>query len=122
MSKHNETGKLGEELAQSFLAGKGYEIIVCNWRFSYKEIDIIAKINNKIIFVEVKTRSNTTFELPKEAVTIKKQRNIIYAADAYLQQNEIELESRFDIISVLAQEPPKILEHIEGAFQAHEVF
>lgn len=122
MGKHNETGKIGEELARTYLLKNGYKILDINWVFNHKEIDIVAQHDNKIIFVEVKTRSNTVFELPKEAVTIKKQKNLVYAADGYLQQKEIELESRFDIISVLAQGQPKIMEHIKGAFQAHELF
>lgn len=122
MAQHNETGKIGEELAKDYLLKKGYRILDINWIFNHKEIDIVASNDNKIIFIEVKTRSNTVFELPKEAVTIRKQKNLVYAADAYLQQKEIVLESRFDIISVLAQDSPKIMEHIEGAFQANEVF
>ncbi len=122
MSKHNETGKLGEELAQSFLRKNGYKILDVNWRYNYKEIDIVAKKEDMMVFVEVKTRSTLAFELPQEAVTIKKQKNLVFAAEAYIQEKEIELPSRFDIVSVLASEPPKILEHIEDAFAPHELF
>lgn len=121
MSKHNETGKIGEKHACEYLCKEGYKILETNWRYNFKEIDIIAEHKNKMVFVEVKTRSNTVFELPQEAVTIKKQKNLVYAADAYLQQNNIELESRFDIIAVLMKDSPKIMEHIKGAFAAHEL-
>jgi len=121
MSKHNETGKKGEELARHYLLKKGYEILEVNWHFMHKEIDIVAKINDTMVFVEVKTRASLNFELPKEAVTIRKQKNLVFAADAYLQENDINLPSRFDIVSVYAQDPPKILEHLEEAFSPHEL-
>lgn len=121
MSKHNETGKIGEELAQYYLKKEGYTIREINWRYNYKEIDIIAQKGQHMVFVEVKTRSTLAFELPKEAVTIKKQKHLVYAADAYLQEKEIELPSRFDIISVLNGEPPKVIEHLQDAFQANDL-
>jgi putative endonuclease len=121
MSQHNETGKEGEEIARNFLIKKGYRILDVNWRFNYKEIDIIARDKEQIVFVEVKTRATTAFELPQEAVTLKKMRNLVYAADQWLQQKNMELDSRFDIISVLKGEPYKILEHLEDAFKANEL-
>lgn len=122
MSKHNETGKLGEELARSFLVKNSYKILDVNWRYNHKEIDIVALKDEMLVFVEVKTRSTLAFELPQEAVTIKKQKNLVYAADAYIQEKEIDLPSRFDIVAVLALESPKIIEHIEDAFAPHELF
>jgi putative endonuclease len=121
MSQHNETGKEGEKAAVAYLVKKGYRIIEINWRYNYKEIDIIAQDGEEMVFVEVKTRATTAFELPKEAVTKKKMKHLVYAADAYLQLKNIDLESRFDIISVLAQDEFKILEHIEDAFKANEL-
>lgn len=122
MGKHNDTGKEGELLAKEYLLKEGYKILDMNWTFNHKEIDIVAKKDEELYFVEVKTRATTAFELPQEAVTIKKQKNLVYAANAYLEENELFLPCQFDIIAVLAQEPPKILEHIKDAFQAHELF
>jgi putative endonuclease len=90
-------------------------------RFGKKEIDIIALDGNKMIFVEVKTRSTLAFELPQEAVTLRKMKNLVEAADAYLIQRKIDLQSRFDIVTVLMGTPPKILEHIEHAFQPNDL-
>ena len=56
MAKHNELGKLGEELAVQFLVDKGYEILEKNWRNKHKEIDIVAKDGSELVIVEVKTR------------------------------------------------------------------
>jgi putative endonuclease len=121
MSEHNETGKKGELAALEYLIKKGYKIHEVNWRYNFKEIDIIAQHNDTMVFVEVKTRTTTAFELPQEAVTPKKMKNLVYAADVYLQLKNIEEESRFDIVTVLAGDNFKILEHIEDAFRANEL-
>lgn len=116
MAEHNLTGKRGEQLAVEFLQEKGYQILECNWRFQKAEVDIIAQHNNVLVVIEVKTRSSLAFENPKEAVTLKKQKHIVRAADAYIQQKEIDLECRFDIVSVLLNKEKTEIEHIEEAF------
>jgi putative endonuclease len=121
MSEHNETGKIGEEVAREFLIRKGYRILDVNWRYNFKEIDIVAQQNNTMVFVEVKTRATLAFELPQEAVTLKKMRHLVYAADAYLTQKHLDLNSRFDIVTVLAAEPFRVLEHLEDAFRPNEL-
>lgn len=121
MSEHNEVGKKGEELAREYLQKKGYSIVSVNWRFGKKEIDIVASHNQTMIFVEVKTRSTLVFERPQEAVTIRKMRNLVDAADAFLNLRKINQNSRFDIVTVLMDEPPRILEHIEGAFLPNDL-
>jgi putative endonuclease len=121
MAKHNDVGREGEMAARNYLVKKGYTIITFNWRYGKKEIDIVASINQKMIFVEVKTRSTLAFELPKEAVTTRKMRNLVEAADAFLVERNINLQSRFDIVTVLMNPVPTILEHIEGAFQPNDL-
>ncbi len=116
MAEHNEIGKKGEELALTFLKEKGYQILAANWRYHKTEIDLIAIHNKQLIIVEVKTRTSIDFESPKEAVTFKKQRNIIRAADAYIQENNIDLECQFDIVSILIQGKNIEIEHIPDAF------
>lgn len=116
MAEHNQIGQKGEELAVNYLSKKGYQIVECNWRFQKAEIDIIAIYNNQLIVVEVKTRTSEEFESPKEAVTISKQKNIVKAADAYIQERDIDLECRFDVISVLIVANQTDIEHIEDAF------
>lgn len=116
MAEHNEIGKLGEEQAQKFLLDKGYNILALNWRFKKAEIDIIAQQKETLVIVEVKTRTSIDFERPQEAVTISKQRHLVRAADAYIQENEIDLECRFDVISVLILNQKVEIEHIEDAF------
>ena len=121
MSEHNDVGREGETLAANFLQQKGYEIVDRNWRYGPKEIDIVARDGDTMVFVEVKTRSTLAFELPQEAVTKKKMKNLVEAADAYMIQNNIDLEGRFDIVAVLNGNPPKVIEHLEGAWQANDL-
>jgi len=112
----NTLGEQGESIAAMRLQQHGYKIIIKNWRFKHKEIDIIAQKDGKIVFIEVKTRSNTFFEAPSEAVTIKKQKLLIEAANQYLILNQIDLESRFDVVSVIIRNGREDVEIMENAF------
>jgi len=117
MAKHNELGKKGELLAIDFLKGKGYQILESNWQFSRAEIDIIAKHEEVLIFVEVKTRSDDAFGQPEEFVTPKKERLMMDAASAYMEKINHDWEIRFDIISVLHKNERDIkITHFEDAF------
>ena len=116
MSEHNKLGTNGELMAIKYLKSRGYIIFETNWRDKHKEIDIIALDKDQIVFIEVKTRSNNYFGAPEEAVDIRKQRCLIDAADEYINTNNIDLEARFDIISVLVNREYPDIKHIEEAF------
>lgn len=116
MAQHNETGKKGEIAAANFLTEKGFEILATNYRFKKAEVDIIAKQKSKIVFVEVKTRSSEMFGFPEEFVHKKKQQLIAKAAAQYIEENKIESELRFDIISVIETKNQLEIRHIEDAF------
>lgn len=116
MAQHNDIGKKGEALALNYLREKGYYIRETNWLYRKAELDIVAEFEDQLVVVEVKTRTSREFESPKEAVTIKKQKHIVRAADAYIQQFDIDLECRFDIVSVLIEGNNIDIEHIEDAF------
>lgn len=116
MAFHNDLGKFGEELATEFLIKKGYSILDRNWRSGNLEIDIIAATRTEIIFVEVKTRSDDTFMNPEDAVNWQKQRNITIAANHYIHYKKINLEPRFDVISIIINKSRKEITHHEDAF------
>lgn len=115
MPNNTEKGNLGEELAVAHLKAKGYEILDQNWRFKHLEIDIVASINNFLVIVEVKMRANDEFGRPEEFVTKAKQKKLVKAAHHYIEENNINLETRFDVISII-EHPDFSLEHFEGAF------
>ena len=116
MAQHNDTGKEGEEDARIFLQKKGYKILHSNWRYGHYELDIVAEKDNELIIVEVKTRTSTEYELPEDAVTTKKIKRIVAAADEYIQLNDIDLPARFDIIAIYKTSKGTEIEHLEDAF------
>ncbi|MBL4593716.1 MAG: YraN family protein [Flavobacteriales bacterium] len=116
MAEHNLLGEKGERIAVEFLEEIGYEIIATNWQEKKFEIDIIAINQEEIIFVEVKTRSTDVFGAPEEAVTQTKQQHLINGADYYIQEKEIDLECRFDVISIILNSNQKEIKHIKNAF------
>ncbi len=116
MAEHNETGKKGEEAALAFLKEKGYEILELNWRLGNLEADIIAKQGDQLVVVEVKTRASAFYGPPQTWVNKAKQRNLILAANHYVERHKLDLEVRFDIISVILIKDVKSIDHIEDAF------
>lgn len=112
-----ELGFVGEEIATAYLAQKGYKILTRNWYFDHKELDIIAVDGDEVVIVEVKTRFNNFLEAPHEAVKVGKRRNLVRAADAWMQQHEDDREVRFDVILIAwKSEGNYQLEHFDGAF------
>ena len=116
MASHNELGRFGEAHAVAYLKQNGYQILETNWRYLKAEIDIIAKQDQWICIIEVKTRSSTDFGRPEAFVHYKKQQLLIAAAHQYIVKNNIDAEVRFDIISVIIQTKCIDLEHLVGAF------
>lgn len=107
-------GNLGEKLAAEYLEKKKYKIIEKNFYCKQGEIDIIAKNKNELVFIEVKTRSNTNFGTPSEAVDYKKQKHIYKAAKYYLYKNKIsEIPIRFDVIEILIKDGKFNINHIK---------
>ncbi len=116
MAQHNQTGKEGEELAVQYMLENGYEILERNWRHIHYEIDIIAKKNNTLCIVEVKTRTGNFFGEPEEGVSKKKERFLANAADYYIQSKDIMMECRYDIVSITKFNGRHELKYIEDAF------
>ncbi|MGQ7945799.1 YraN family protein [Flavobacterium sp. WC2509] len=116
MAEHNELGKLGEELAVEYLKKNGYTILDTNWTFQKAEIDIIAKIENTLTIIEVKTRSSIEFGLPQDFVKPKKIQLLVKAVDAYVNNKKLDLDVRFDIIAVHKEAKSFAIEHLIDAF------
>lgn len=95
-----EKGQEGENLAADFLVAKGYEIVARNYRYRKGEIDLIVKRDDWLLFVEVKTRSASTYGEPESFVGMKQLNRIIDAAEAYIYANDWHGHIRFDIVSI----------------------
>lgn len=116
MATHNDFGTEGEALAVQYLKGKGYSIVAVNYRFEKSEIDIIAKHNETLVFVEVKARSSNRFGFPEEAISEKKKEKLMEGAEAYLLENNLQCPIRFDVIAITKSGDSVEMEHIEDAF------
>ena len=116
MAEHNDLGTLGEEMAAKHLHDKGFTILATNWRFGKDEIDIIAEKGDFLVIVEVKTRRSAGFGEPEVFVNKTKQRFLVRAAQAYLEKNEVDKETRFDVISIVLNNTTRNINHIEDAF------
>jgi len=123
MTKERITlGRRGEDLATQHLKKNGYIILERNYKLRSGEIDIVAKENNTISFIEVKTRGSLEFGSPFASVTTSKQRQIMRTALHYIKVNDLfDYEVRFDVVSVLKN--PKTntarIELIKDAFSAN---
>jgi putative endonuclease len=111
-----ELGEMAEGLAQQHLVKLGYEILDTNWYHGHLEIDIVAKDGDELVIVEVKARTGIRYEHPSEAVTNTKIKRIVEAADAYLIEKELDVETRFDVITVIFVDKKFELEHFKDAF------
>ncbi len=123
----NGLGNLGEDYACEVLTANGYEILNRNFRSRFGEIDIIARKDNFLCFVEVKTRSEKSMGRPAESVTLSKQQKIIKTTEYYLVRYPSLLEKdglqpRFDCMEVFAtsEGKPVAYEYIKNAFTAND--
>lgn len=118
MAKHNELGKEGEDTAVNYLVGKSYIILERNWHCGKKEIDIIAVDCDTLVFVEVKTRKSGNYGSPEDAVDEKRVRHMVAAADSFVRMTNDDRDIRFDVVTIVGNSQPYIIEHIEDAFYA----
>jgi putative endonuclease len=114
MYKENK-GYQYEEIAKKYLLKNDYKIIEQNFTSKFGEIDIIAQKDGMILFIEVKGRKNTDFGMPRDSVTINKQKKIIASSKYFLlKKNYTDVQCRFDVIEIILDD--KTIEHIEDAF------
>lgn len=116
MPTTREIGQIAEKLAQEHLKRLGYEIVATNYQYGHLELDIVARDGSELVVVEVKSRSGLRYEHPSEAVTDAKIKRIVQAADAFIQEFDSELETRFDVITVIFFGDNHELEHFKDAF------
>ncbi|MEM6265687.1 MAG: YraN family protein [Bacteroidota bacterium] len=121
MAHHNQIGNKGEDLAAGFLETKGYIVLDRNYRFQRAEVDIVAMRLEpaEVVFVEVKTRTDTSGEYPEAAVTEKKKQQMYKVADSYIYERQLRtVPIRFDIIAISMDNPEHpLIHHIEDAFR-----
>ena len=108
-------GDRGEQIAEAYLTARGYELLARNYRAGHYELDLVMRQGKTIVFVEVKARSGTAFGTPAEFVTKRKRRNLLFAAQAYLQTCNVgDAPVRMDVVEVYLSDGR--VRHIENAF------
>lgn len=116
MAQHNLLGKQGEELAVAHLIQKGYTIVARNFRYLRAEVDIIARKDDVLAVVEVKTRSTPDFGDPQDFVKKKQIQSLVKAIDYFVDQHNLTVDVRFDIIAIIKNKAGTRIEHLEDAF------
>lgn len=114
-NKKQELGKWGEQEASNYLLRKGYTIIGRNIRTPHGEIDILASMDQILIFVEVKTRGNTVFGNPETGIDVRKLKHMEQSALFYIQNSNYEGTWQCDAIAILKSDPyPIEIVHFEN--------
>lgn len=111
-----DLGRWGETHAVDYLQQRGYAILARNVRTPHGEIDIVARKEASIIFVEVKTRRSHSFAYPEDSVTRRKQAYMLSAAEEYLARHPESPDTwQFDVIAVEGRPGGKVqIEHFEN--------
>lgn len=114
MSESYRLGQRGEQIAKEYFITKGSTIMAERWKLNHLELDLVVFENGIVVFVEVKTRTETD---GVEAVVRKKRRNMQIAANAFLRELPVEYACRFDIVAITFHDNGTYsIEHIENAF------
>lgn len=116
--ERQKLGRLGEDLALKKIKKLGYKPVTRNFRCALGEIDLIARHGEYLVFIEIKTRRGRSLGYAKEAVTLKKKRQISKVALAYMKENNCcNIKSRFDVIAVSIYGKEADIEVITDAFE-----
>lgn len=104
MAEHNEIGKIGENLTRTFLMKQGFEIFGQNYHILQGELDIIAKKDNTLHFVEVKSIKVRNLDdvrgltvRPEDNLTKEKWRKLILTLESYLQSHHVPRETKYQV-------------------------
>mgnify|MGYP003320701076 CR=1 FL=1 len=120
MARNNLVGAWGEVKAAEYLRKKRYTVVASGFRSRYGEIDLIVRNKKTLVFVEVKLRKSPDFAAPSEFVDTFKQRKLRTTAEYYLSLNPTELQTRFDVIEIIAPQGydtvNPVIRHLEDAF------
>ncbi|MDP2909573.1 MAG: YraN family protein [bacterium] len=113
---HLETGRAGEEIAKDYLERKGYKIIEQNYKTKYAEIDLVAKKENEMVFIEVRTKKGEDFGTPEETIDKKKMRKLWGNARAYTAWKKWQGPYRVDAVCIVLKPSGEVdrLNHYEN--------
>ncbi len=116
--KRQVVGRWGEDAAAAFLQSQGYQVLERNWRcHGLGEVDLVARRDDCLVFVEVRARRTSTYGAPEESLTPVKRQRMISLAEAYAEQHDWEGNYRIDVIALEMDAQGRLTrrEHIENA-------
>lgn len=105
-----------EVIAIKYLQKNNYKILDTNFKFwRFWEIDIIAKLNNLVVFIEVKYRNNVNYGIPEESIIANKLKKCKKTVEYYVVKNRLDFENiRFDVITILKEEKSFKVKHYKN--------
>ncbi len=115
MTDKQITGQTGEQLAADYLRAKGFTILHTNWRQGVRELDIVATKAGRLHVVEVRSLTSNRLQEPYQSINKAKQRNLIYAVNAYVARYKITDEVQLDVISIVFNGTEHTLEYLPNA-------
>jgi len=105
--KRHQLGQDSENFAVEFLQKNGYTIIQRNYRIRGGEIDIIAKENDTLVFIEVKSRTSTRYGHAIESLSHQQQKRLYKTAITYLHEHKMKNQrARFDVVAIQKNQYP----------------
>lgn len=111
--RRRRLGTAGEDLAEVWYRGEGYEVLARNWRCPEGELDLVCRLGGTVVVCEVKARRSARFGSPAEAVTPAKQRRVRRLGARWLREHGVRCqEVRFDVAAVAGHQ----VTVLEGAF------
>ena len=118
MAKQNKLGRFGEDATRDYLISHGYIVRETNWRLGHLEIDIVAQEqdSNCLHIIEVKTRANDKDFDPMEAITKAKIRNLVNAANGYIDHYQLPMTVQFDVMIIVGTPPDFDIRFYPDAF------
>ena len=117
-AEKKEIGQRGEEMAVSFLKGLNYQILERNYRCKLGEVDIIARDNDTLVFIEVRTRSSLDFGLPQESINRRKRHQISKVALEFMLRKKMKnIPARFVVFAITLEPGKEKVDHIKDAFE-----
>ncbi|MFM7035653.1 MAG: YraN family protein [Planctomycetia bacterium] len=119
MHSRDELGRRGEDEAATYLKGIGYRIVGRRERILRGDIDIVALDDRTVVFVEVRSRSDTAHGHPVETIGPQKQRRLADLANAYIRRHRLQdCSVRIDVVTVTFGEARPVVEHYQNAFES----
>ena len=118
MTKQRQAlGLLGERIAARWFTRQGWEVVCHRFRSGHRDIDLVLRLHNQILFVEVKARRGDTFGGPVSAVHHRKRRELSRSAQVWVDRfGAPELSYRFDVFGVLIADTQVRVRHVPDAF------